>query len=60
MVRRLLVPSVALLWGLQVAFLNPVLALLLVSLYQATPGQVGTVLALYNASGFVAAVVVPS
>lgn len=60
MVRRLLVPSVALLWGLQVSFLSPVLALLLVSLFHATPGQVGGVLALYNASGFVAALVIPA
>ena len=57
--RRLLIPSVALVWGLQVSFLNPVLALLLVSLFQATPGQVGTLLALYNASGFASALVIP-
>jgi SET family sugar efflux transporter-like MFS transporter len=44
-VRRLLVPSAALLWGLQFAFLNPALALLLVTLFNATPGQIGTVLA---------------
>ena len=60
MVRRLLVPSVALLWGLQVSFLSPVLALLLVTLFHASPGQVGTVLALYNASGFVSSLVIPA
>jgi SET family sugar efflux transporter-like MFS transporter len=59
-VRRLLVPSAALLWGLQFAFLNPALALLLVTLFDATPDQVGTVLAVYNASGFVASLVLPA
>lgn len=52
--------SAALFWGLQFAFLNPALALLLVALYHATPADVGWVLALYNASGFLAAVVVPA
>src|SRR3954470_10499201 len=59
-VRRLLVPSAALLWGLQFAFLNPALALLLVTLFDATPGQVGTVLAVYNASGFIASLLLPA
>jgi SET family sugar efflux transporter-like MFS transporter len=59
-VRRLLIPSAALLWGLQFAFLNPALALLLVTLFDATPGQVGTVLAVYNASGFVASLALPA
>ncbi|CAL8969576.1 Sugar efflux transporter A [Propionicimonas sp. T2.31MG-18] len=44
----------ALLWGLQLAVLAPVLALLLVSLYGATATEVGWVLATYNASGFAA------
>ena len=39
------------LWGLQFAFLNPALALLLVALFHATAGQVGWVLAVYNVSG---------
>ena len=52
--------SSALFWGLQFAFLNPVLALLLVEVYDATPGQVGGVLAVYNASGFVASLLVPA
>ncbi|WP_344091470.1 MFS transporter [Microbacterium deminutum] len=56
---RLLSSSSALLWGLQFAFLSPVLALLLVSLFDATPADVGWVLALYNASGFVAALLIP-
>ena len=59
-VKRLLVPSAALLWGLQFAFLNPALALLLVALFDATAGEVGWVLAVYNASGFVASLVLPA
>jgi SET family sugar efflux transporter-like MFS transporter len=59
-VKRVLVSSSALFWGLQFAFLNPVLALLLVALFDATPGQVGWALAVYNASGFVASVLVPA
>lgn len=58
--KRLLVPSTALLWGLQFALLNPALALLLVALYDATAAEVGWVLAAYNASGFVASLVVPA
>src|SRR5215207_2423905 len=57
---RLLVPSSALLWGLQLAFLSPALALILVNLYGATTAEVGWVLAIYNASGFVASVLVPA
>ena len=57
--RRVLIPSTALLWGLQIAFLNPALALILVSLYDATISQVGWVLAVYNASGFLASLLVP-
>lgn len=57
---RLLVPTTALLWGLQIAFLNPALALILVSLYDASTADVGVVLGVYNASGFVASVLVPA
>jgi SET family sugar efflux transporter-like MFS transporter len=57
--KRLLIPSAALLWGLQFAFLNPALALLLVALFDATAAEVGWVLAVYNASGFVASLVLP-
>lgn len=59
-VRRLLMPSAALLWGLQFSFLNPALALLLVALYDATPAQIGWTLAVYNGGGFLAALVVPA
>ncbi len=59
-VKRVLPPSAALLWGLQFAFLNPALALLLVALYDATPAQIGWVLAAYNASGFLASLALPA
>jgi SET family sugar efflux transporter-like MFS transporter len=59
-VTRLLIPSTALLWGLQIAFLNPALALILVSLYDASTAEVGWVLAVYNASGFLASLLVPA
>jgi SET family sugar efflux transporter-like MFS transporter len=49
-----------LLWGLQIAFLNPALALILVTLYDASTAEVGWVLAVYNASGFVASLLVPA
>ncbi len=58
--KRILVSSSALFWGLQFAFLNPVLALLLVALFDATPSEVGWVLTVYNASGFVASLLVPA
>jgi SET family sugar efflux transporter-like MFS transporter len=57
---RLLVPSSALLWGLQLAFLSPALALILTNLYGATTAEVGWVLGIYNTSGFVASLVVPA
>lgn len=57
---RLLVPSSALWWGLQSAFLSPALGLILVTLYGATTAEVGLVLAIYNTSGFVASLVVPA
>lgn len=58
--KRLLVPTAALWWGLQFALLNPALALLLVSLLDASPADVGWVLAAYNASGFLAALAIPA
>ncbi len=58
--QRLLVPSSALLWGLQMAFLSPALALILVNLYGASTTEVGWVLGIYNASGFIASLVVPA
>jgi len=59
-VKRLLVPTSALMWGLQLAFLSPALALILVNLYGATTAEVGWVLSIYNASGFVASLVLPA
>ncbi len=56
---RRLVSSSALLWGLQLAFLTA-LALILVELYGATTAEVGWVLALYNAGGFLASLLVPA
>ncbi len=53
-------PSSALLWGLQIAFLSPALALILVELYGATTAEVGWVLAIYNASGFVFSLLIPA
>ena len=47
---RLLVPSSALMWGLQVAFLSPSLALILSTLYGASTAEIGWVLAIYNVS----------
>lgn len=58
--KRLLVPSAALLWGLQIAFLIPTLALILVNLYGASTAEVGWILTVYNASGFVASLVLPA
>lgn len=57
--KRLTTSSSALLWGFQFAFLNPVLALLLVTLFHATSAEVGGVLAVYNAGGFIASLVIP-
>ena len=37
----MLIPASALFWGLQFAFLNPALALLLVTVFHASPGEVG-------------------
>jgi MFS transporter, SET family, sugar efflux transporter len=57
---QLLVPSSALMWGLQLAFLSPALALILTDLYGATTAEVGWVLGIYNASGFVASLLLPA
>jgi MFS transporter, SET family, sugar efflux transporter len=59
-INKLLVPSSALLWGLQLAFLSPALALILVDLYGATTTEVGWVLGIYNASGFIASLLLPA
>jgi SET family sugar efflux transporter-like MFS transporter len=58
--KRLVLQSAALLWGLQFAFLSSVLALLLVALFNATPAEIGWILAVYNASGFLASIAVPA
>ena len=42
------------------AFLSPALALILVNLYGASTTEVGWVLGIYNASGFIASLVVPA
>jgi len=57
---RLLWPTAAWSWALQFAVLNPLLAVLLVTLYGATPAQVGVVLGAYNVGGFVASLVIPT
>ena len=57
---RLLIPSAALLWGLQFAFLSPTLALILVTLFDATAGEVGLILSIYNLSGFIATLILPA
>lgn len=57
---RVLWPAAAWFWALQFAVLNPLLAVLLVTLYGATPSQVGWVLGLYNLGGFIASLVTPT
>jgi threonine dehydrogenase-like Zn-dependent dehydrogenase len=56
----MLIPASALFWGLQFAFLNPALALLLVTVFHASTGEVGWALAVYNTSGFVASMLLPA
>ena len=56
---RLLNPSASLLWGLQYALLNPALAYLLVSVYQATPSEVGWILGVYGTGAFLASLIIP-
>lgn len=58
--KKLLLPGSALLWGLQLAFLSPALALILVNLYGATTADLGWVLGIYNAGGFLAALLIPA
>lgn len=57
---RSLIPAVTLLWGLQASFLAPALALLLASLYGASPGQLGIVLTVYNVATLVASFALPA
>ncbi len=56
----LLVPSAALLWASQFAFLNPALAVLLSALFDASAAEIGVALVLFNASTFVSQLVIPS
>lgn len=57
---RLLVPSSALLWGLHSSLLSPALALILATLFDASTADIGWSLAIYNAGGFVASLVLPA
>lgn len=58
--RRLLIPGAALFGGLQLALLNPVIALLLAGIYDASPGEIGLILALMNTTGFASSVLIPA
>jgi len=60
MIPRLLVPSSALLWGLQFALLSPALAVILDTLYGASTADIGWSLAVYNAGGFAASLLIPA
>ena len=60
MFARLLVPSSALLWGLHFALLSPALAIILATLYDASTADIGWSLAVYNAGGFVASLLIPA
>jgi MFS transporter, SET family, sugar efflux transporter len=57
---RSLWPTAAWFWALQFAVLNPLLAVLLVTLYDASPAQVGLILGAYNVGGFIASLVIPA
>jgi SET family sugar efflux transporter-like MFS transporter len=56
---RVIVRTIAFLWGMQFAFLSPALALLLVTLFGASTGQVAAVLVIYNGASLVAAWALP-
>ena len=60
MLARLLVPAPALLWGLHFALLSPALALILATLYDASTADIGWSLAVYNAGGFLASLLIPA
>jgi len=57
---RILWPVSAWFWALQFAVLNPILAVLLVSLYGATDSQTGLALGAYNIGGFLASLLIPA
>lgn len=56
---RIVWPTAAWFWALQFAVLNPLLAVLLVELYNASPAEVGLALGVYNVGGFIASLVIP-
>ncbi len=56
---RIVWPTAAWFWALQFAVLNPLLAVLLVQLYNASPAEVGWALGVYNVGGFIASLVIP-
>lgn len=49
----------AFLWGTQYSIVVPAIGFLLATLYDAPPGQVGWMISLYSAAGFVATLVIP-
>ena len=57
---RFLWPVSAWFWALQFAVLNPILAVLLVTLYGATDAEVGLALGAYNIGGFLASLLIPA
>ncbi|WP_433360360.1 MFS transporter [Actinoplanes sp. CA-142083] len=56
----MLIGASALFWGLQFAFLNPALALLLATVFHASAGEIGWALAIYNTGGFIASLLLPA
>ncbi|MGJ6981645.1 MFS transporter [Aestuariimicrobium soli] len=57
---RITASAAAGLWGLHFAFLTPALAFILVALLDMSAAEMGWTLAIYNAGGFVAALVLPA
>jgi SET family sugar efflux transporter-like MFS transporter len=57
---RILWPVSAWFWALQFAVLNPILAVLLVTLYGASDAETGLALGAYNIGGFIASLLIPA
>ena len=57
---RVLWPVSAWFWALQFAVLNPILAVLLVTLYGAGDAETGLALGAYNVGGFLASLLIPA
>jgi SET family sugar efflux transporter-like MFS transporter len=57
---RILWPVSAWFWALQFAVLNPMLAVLLTSLYGASDAETGLALGAYNIGGFLASLLIPA